>query len=178
MKYYLLVIAFFALIFDELNIFFYLVISSFLHESGHIIACFLCGSRPHIDISVFGIKLKGYPNSIMKKLVVITCGPAVNLLLIIISKYLLSNEFNLNIYVFMIINIILLLFNCLPIYFLDGGQIAMLFLQNKYIRAILDIISILIVFIVLLSVSNNKIISICLFSLFVVYYFINRKAVL
>ena len=178
MKYYLLVIAFFALIFDELNIFFYLVISSFLHESGHIIACFLCGSRPHIDISVFGIKLKGYPNSILKKMVVIICGPAVNLILIIVSMILLSTEFNLNIYVFMVVNTIILLFNCLPIYFLDGGQIAMLFLQNKYIRAILDIISILIVFIVLISVSNNVIISICLFSLFIMYYFINRKAVL
>ena len=178
MKYYLLVIAFFALIFDELNIFFYLVISSFLHESGHIIACFLCGSRPHIDASVFGLKLKGYPDSRRKKLVVITCGPAVNLFLIIISKYLLLNEFNLNIYVFMLVNVIVLLFNCLPIFFLDGGQIAMLFLQNKYIRAILDIISILIVFIVLLLVSNNKTISICLFSLFIVYYYINRKAVL
>ena len=178
MKYYLFVIAFFALVFDKLNIFLYFIISSFLHESGHIIACFLCGSRPHIDASVFGLKMKGYPDSKWKKLVVIICGPTVNLFLIIISKYLLLNEFNLNIYVFMVVNVIVLLFNCLPIFFLDGGQIAMLFLQNKYIRIILDIISIFIIFIVLISVSNNVIISICLFSLFIMYYFINRKAVL
>ena len=177
MKYYLFVIIFFALIFDKLNILFYLIISSVLHETGHIVACFACGSSPQIEVSFFGIKLKGYPDSKLKKVVVTLLGPAVNLFLIIISKYFLSKNFNLNIYVFMVVNTVILSFNCLPIYFLDGGQLVMTFSQNKYIRVLLDIISLIAVLIISLSTSNNIDISVCIFFVFLIYYFINRKAV-
>lgn len=174
MNYILVAAIFFALIFDKLNIFFYLIVSAFLHETGHIAVCLLSGHIPQIEISVFGIKMKGYPKQKHKKLCVLIAGPFVNLVLIILSVIKLHNAFSLNTYIFMSVNILLLLFNCLPVCFLDGGQILELFCDNDIIRKILDVFSVIILLIGTIALTQNNLWSIYTFIIFIIYYLINK----
>lgn len=173
MIYFVLFISFFALIFDKLNIFLFLILSSILHEMGHIIACLISGNKPKIDISLFGIKLSNYPNNKYKKLFILVSGPLVNLILIFISILLNLHSFKLNRYVFMCVNIVLLIFNILPISFLDGGQIISVFCDNHHMRKFLDLISFLLIIMAIFAVSSNKIISLIVLFIFVVYYILN-----
>ena len=133
MNYILLVIIFFALLFDRLNICFYFLLSVLLHEAGHILICFLMGNKPRIRFSIFGIKLKNYPYEKTKRLFILLAGPAVNLFLIIFCQYKLSVQFTFDIYILWMVNVVILITNILPIYYLDGGQIL-----NMYIVKIDD----------------------------------------
>jgi len=136
LEYITLVIVFFAFVFDRLNIFVFMLISAFLHEAGHILVCIALKTKPKVLISPFGIKLCGYPQNKISKLMVLSGGPFANLLIIIIMSFLLCHSFSLNKYIFMCINIVIMFFNMMPIHFLDGGQIVLLFCDNKIIRNI------------------------------------------
>lgn len=175
MKYITLVIVFFSLIFDRLNIFLFLLISALLHEAGHILVCIALKTKPKISISPFGIKLCGYPQNKISKLMVLSGGPFANLLIIIIMSFLLCHRFSLNKYIFMCINIVIMLFNLLPIHFLDGGQIILLFCDSKIIRNIMDICGFIVLAMVIFVFSDNILLSLSAFGLFVIYYLINKK---
>ena len=175
MKYLLLVLIFFALMFDRLNIFFYLIISALLHETGHIIADIACGYKPRIKVSVFGICLKNYPIETRKKFLVLICGPLVNILLIAASCALLNFNFSVNRYIFMCVNIVLLIFNILPVSFLDGGQLLNIFVSNKKILMAAEIISLLLITVVLFYLTDNKAASLLGISVFLTYYCIKKK---
>ena len=122
--FWFLIILFTGLYFDNLNIFRYWIVSSMLHEAGHIAAYrFLLSKWPKIEISVFGFTMINdivYSDDLKKVLI---CGPAVNLRLCIISVLFLSLEFRLNCFIFLSVNTIILVFNLLPVYYLDGGQL-------------------------------------------------------
>lgn len=175
MNYVTLAVIFFALYFDRLNIIFYLLISALLHEFGHISACYLCKTPPKINISVFGIKLTNYPSVKYKKLFVILSGPLVNLLLFFVSHYIVKYKFSLKTYIFMCVNLVIGIFNLLPIYFLDGGQIVTTFVQNKTLRNIFDFISLLTIVITVTILSDNTTVSFISFIIFLVYYIINQN---
>ena len=175
MNYLLLVLIFFALLFDKLHIFFYMVIGSCLHECGHIAACIIYKYRPSIKISVFGIKLCNYPDKPSHKLFVLICGPLINLLLMFISAYNLYNDFSLDCYIFMCINLMIFLFNLLPVDFMDGGQILNLLSDSVLLRKSLNIISVIVILTVILLLSFNIIHSLYAFALFTIYFYINRK---
>ena len=174
MEYIFPVLIFFALIFDRLNIFFFLLVSSVLHESGHIAACILCNSKPRISASVFGFKLSRYPDEKNKKLFVLISGPSVNFALIIVTAILLKDSFSLQKYIFLNINIIIFFFNMLPIYFLDGGQIVRMFTRNTKLLKLIDIVSIITVVIISVRFSGNKLHSVGAIVLFITYYIINK----
>lgn len=161
--------------FDRLNIFFYLIISALLHEAGHIIADIACGYKPRIKVSVFGICLKNYPFEKRKKFWVLICGPLVNILLIAASCALLNFNFSVNRYIFMCVNIVLLIFNILPVSFLDGGQLLNIFVSNKKILTAAEIISLLLITVILFYLTENKTVSAVGISLFLTYYCINKK---
>ncbi|MBE6887000.1 MAG: hypothetical protein E7484_01120 [Ruminococcaceae bacterium] len=146
-----------------------------MHEAGHIIACIILGTKPRIELSVFGIKLIGYPRTKGKKFIVLISGPLINLAMVAISVFLLKINFSLNIYVFMVINYVILIFNCLPVFFLDGGQIVALFCADPMVRKTLDIISIAVFCVMTAVFSNNIYTSAAMVSLFIIYYFINKK---
>ena len=169
-------IIFFALLFDKLNIFLYLIVSSVLHETGHIAACLIFKNKPKIKVSLFGIKLYDYPTEKNKKLVVLLSGPIVNIILILISYFcFLNKEFSLNIYVFMCVNAVILIFNSLPIQFLDGGQILTIFCSNDLICKIAEIVSITFIICVLISFAQNIYVSISAIILFFFYCFIIKN---
>lgn len=146
-----------------------------MHETGHIVACFLSGVKPRVELSVFGIKLCGYPRTRIKKFIVLICGPMVNLILSAVAKCFLTNAFHLDVYVFMVVNLVIFTFNCLPVFFLDGGQIFALFCNNSTVRIALDFISIIVVCVVAVVFSDNVIVSATMITLFMTYYFINKK---
>ena len=174
MEYFFLVLVFFALMFDKLNIFYFFFISIVCHEFGHICACLVCNYKPDVKISVLAIKLKNYPATKIKKFIVLLCGPLVNLLFICLSTYQIRQGFTLNWYVFMCVNLIILLFNMLPVYFMDGGQILRLFFDNCILDKILDIFSFIILFTVVLYYSKNVLIPVITLTLFATYYIINK----
>lgn len=174
MNYLLFVIIFFALIFDRLNIFLFLIISSILHETGHIAVCIISGVKPVVKPSVFGIKLCNYPKTRVKKTAVVMAGPFTNFIIILICYYLLKNDFRLNIYIFMLVNTVVFIFNMLPVYFLDGGQLVSIFFDNPTIHNILDVLSFVFIFTAVIVCSSDKIISLFALLIFAVYYCINR----
>ena len=104
MKYIFFIIIFFILLFDNMNIFLFLIISSVIHETGHILSCIIFGYKPEIKISVFGIRLSEYPDKKYLKLIVLISGPFINCLTIIICLLVLNYKFSLNIYTFTHIN--------------------------------------------------------------------------
>lgn len=175
MEYITLIFIFFALLFDRLNIFLFLFISAVIHEAGHISACCLYRVRPEIRLSVFGIKLCRYPETRLSKSVVLICGPLFNLIAATILWHLLQNKFTLDKYIFMSTNIVLFIFNMLPVYFLDGGQIVMLVCDNKLVRNIMDASGFIIIFIIAVTFSENIILSVLSLTLFLLYYLINKK---
>lgn len=174
MQYIYIILIFFALVFDRLNIFAYLIFSSLCHEAGHILVCKLLGYTPSVKLSIFGARLSGFPQNRYQKLAVIVAGPFVNLIFIIISLLILSAEFSLDIYIFCCINAVILLFNMLPVSFLDGGQIIGIFVQNSTIQKTLDILSFVLIFGFILYFSANIYHSFAAAAIFAVYYLFSK----
>ncbi len=175
MEYFAVVFIFFALLFDRLNIFFYVLISSILHEAGHIVACVLFKIKPVIKLSLFGIKLCTYPAQRSKKLCVVLAGPFINLISAIISYSFLMEKYSLQMYVFFAVNTIILCFNMLPINFLDGGQVLNIVCDNIKVRKMADILSFLFILVVVFILSENIICSLAAVMIFAIYYLITVR---
>jgi len=171
---FLLIFIFFALMFDKLNIFFYLILSSVCHEAGHILACIVCGHKPQVKASIFGLSLSNYPEEKTKKTFVLICGPLVNFIFIIMSCLFLMDKFGLNIYVFLCVNIVVFLVNMLPVSFLDGGQLVQNFVPDNRIIRMLDKLSVVIFAMSVFILTNNLIYSVLSVVLFCLYYYINK----
>ena len=121
----------------QIEIYSLLMIFAFLHEMGHLIAGILLGFKPkNINIMPLGIYIKFdipittynkklFKSNILslKKIIIAFAGPMVNILFIIlfimfnISSNLIS--FQNIIYA----NLLIFIFNLIPIYPLDGGRI-------------------------------------------------------
>lgn len=112
-----------------------LMLFAIIHEMGHLLAGVLLGMRPDkLDIIPYGISIsfkltpRDYNYKIkngnileIKKILVALAGPLTNLIIII-----LAFQINLGIFSNLIIiycNLLIMIFNLLPIYPLDGGRI-------------------------------------------------------
>lgn len=143
------------------------LIAVFLHELGHgLIADFLGYKLNQITFLPFGASISGKENvfySTKHEIIVAVCGPLVNLFLLILCYALFWCFPSIYCYldIFYYANLVLFIFNFLPIFPLDGGRVLFAILKNKYdIKKAYKIIKIV-----------GVVLSLCLFSLFVISSF-------
>ena len=133
LKIFILIILFYFT--KQIELYSMIMFFAFIHELGHLMAGFLLGMKPEkIDIMPFGVSIafkinvKDYNKKIIKanslevkKTIVALAGPMTNLLIIYITT-----KMNLDIFKSLAIiytNFLIMVFNLLPIYPLDGGRI-------------------------------------------------------
>ena len=114
----------FAVIFyltKQIHIYTILMVFAFIHEIGHLIAGVLLGLKAKsINIMPFGLALyfEDYSNKYtLKKLIIAMAGPITNLIIALIGIY---NTWNEDV---IYANMLIGLFNLIPLYPLDGGRI-------------------------------------------------------
>lgn len=140
LKIFLFLIIF--IITKQIKIYAMLMLFALIHELGHLIMGMILGFRPE-SISIiptgFSIKFKAkceyYNTKIkrgnllsIKKIMIVCAGPLTNIILIIVGiiYYNLSGNpeiLNIPLDLFMYSNILIFIFNLIPIYPLDGGRI-------------------------------------------------------
>lgn len=107
-----------------------------IHEMGHIITALILKMKPEkLEIMPFGLSVSFYTNfndinSSLKEILVALAGPLTSFIIAIIAymynfKYFMKEEIVYS-------NILILLFNILPIYPLDGGRIIKNILHMKF----------------------------------------------
>ena len=133
LKIFILIILFWLT--KQIEIYAYIMIFAFIHELGHLITGIIVGMKPEkIEIMPFGVSIsfkinvKEYNRKIkrgnifeIKKIIVALAGPITNFIIILIT----SNS-KLDLIKSMLIiytNFLIMIFNLLPIYPLDGGRI-------------------------------------------------------
>lgn len=166
----------------------YVLIIAFaiIHELGHLLAGLLLGMKPNkIELKPYGVSIsfkiipKDYNKKILnanlltiKKILVALAGPLTNIIVILITSKIDMGLF-LNLMI-IYTNILLVIFNLIPIYPLDGGRILKGVLHiiygktksEKYINNISFITLILITFIASIAILYLKNISIFIIIIF------------
>lgn len=119
----------------QIEIYAFIMIFALIHELGHLVAGILLGMKPEkLELMPFGVSIafkidpKEYNQKIkkgnileIKKIIVAFAGPITNFLIIILT-YKLNLELVKSIMI-IYTNFLIMIFNLLPIYPLDGGRI-------------------------------------------------------
>ena len=170
----------------QVEIYVLIIIFAIIHEIGHLIAGLILGMKPEsIELMPYGLSVsfrlipRDYNRKILngnllaiKKIVVALAGPFTNLITIIIVSNMTINLFSLIIITYA--NLLLMIFNLLPIYPLDGGRVLKEVLHiligkkeaEKYINTISFVSLIIITFIASIGIYYMKNISIFIIVIF------------
>lgn len=179
----------------QIEIYAYIMIFAFIHELGHLLAGLLMGMKPEkIELMPFGvsisfkIEVEEYNKKIkkgnileLKKIIVALAGPITNLIIIF-----LIDKLNINILKSLTIiytNLIIMIFNLLPIYPLDGGRILKGILHinfgkrksEEYINTISKITLIIITSITSIAILYIHNIALVLINIYLLYLVIKEE---
>ncbi len=128
-------LAFFLIIDKTLNVFLTLL-SSLIHECGHLFAMILSGNKPEkVVFELGGINIINRSKTCLsfnKEIIIAFSGPLVNLVSTLLCCFVYDYVKNEKILTFASVNLILMVFNLLPIKSLDGGRILYYFLSKKH----------------------------------------------
>ena len=119
----------------QIEIYGLIMIFAIIHELGHLLVGILLGMKPKkIEIMPFGVSISFNVNILdynkkikkgnkldIKKIIVASAGPLTNLIIIIITYNLKIDMIKAIMVIYT--NFLIMLFNLLPIYPLDGGRI-------------------------------------------------------
>lgn len=119
----------------QIEIYVIMIIFAFLHEIGHLIAGIILGLKPEkieiipvgltvsfkVDIEGINKKKKNGNMFVIKEIIVAIAGPIVNLLIFIITSLNAEKTYLNNLIMYS--NLLIFIFNLIPIYPLDGGRI-------------------------------------------------------
>lgn len=175
----------------QIHIYALIMLFAFIHELGHLMAGILCGMKPErLEIKPYGVSIsfklfpKDYNIKIgkgskleIKKIFVAIAGPIINLLITLIIVHIPIEIFTKLMIIYA--NILIMIFNLLPIYPLDGGRIIKSILHilygkkasERYINNISFITLIAITFIssIIIYVAQNIAIFIIIIVLWIMY---------
>lgn len=162
-----------------------IIIFAIIHEMGHLVAGLLMGMKPEkIELRPYGLSIsffltpkdynKKFKNANLlevKKIIVAIAGPLTNLVIIFIALNTKLDIFSDLMIIYA--NILLLIFNLLPIYPLDGGRILKGVLHiffgkrrsEKYINSISFFTLLIVTFLASLGVFYTENISIFLITI-------------
>ena len=122
---------------NQLEMYAILMLFVIIHELGHLIVGILLGLRPNklelmpLGVSIsFGLDTKEYNYKIgkgnllsVKKIIIALAGPITNIIIALIYIITDANSFGIQREYIIYSNLLISIFNLLPIYPLDGGRI-------------------------------------------------------
>ena len=178
----------------QIQIYSMIMIFAIVHELGHLLAGILMGMKPEkIEIMPFGVSIsfkinvKEYNKKIkkgnaleIKKIIVALAGPITNFIIILITSNLKLDLIRSMLIIYT--NFLIMIFNLLPIYPLDGGRVLKGILHiilgkrksEKYIKNISKITVIVITAISSILILYIQNISICLIDMYLWYLVIKE----
>lgn len=128
-------IAFVSAVDTTLNILLTLI-ASLLHECGHLAAMMFMRNPPQkVVFELGGINIINQSKtcfSLNEEIIIALSGPFINLILIFLSCFVYTFLKNEKLLTFASVNIILMVFNLLPIKSLDGGRALFFLLAKNY----------------------------------------------
>lgn len=115
----------------QIEIYVWLMLFALIHELAHMFTGIALKLKPKtLEIQPFGIGIifESFENTEKNKIIIALAGPVFNIIMAIIFSYInLSNQATI-----VNANILLAIFNLMPIYPLDGGRILKAIIKTKH----------------------------------------------